>query len=87
MTQRGDAIAVEGDACPDELYDPEGPRSRQEPVGAREQAAAAEQQDEAAAASFEGVHEHHERDGTRPERSEHAASLTVWLLAGGALWR
>jgi hypothetical protein len=51
-SRAGAAIAVEGDPCPDQLDDSEGPGADPEPVGASEHAATCEGEDEAATATF-----------------------------------
>ena len=58
------APAPQGDAGPDELDHAERPCSGEEPVDAGQKAAKSEQEDELSTSPFEGIHDHHERDGT-----------------------
>ena len=59
----GDHVAPQGDDGPDRLDDAEGPRAREEAVGARQGAPDGEGQDERPAARLQGVHPHHEGQG------------------------
>src|SRR5262249_7340821 len=56
-------IAAHRNAGPDELDDSERPGAGEEAVGAREDTAEREAEDVAPTATFERVHDHHERDG------------------------
>ena len=59
----GDHVAAQGDDSPDRLDDAEGPRPREEAVGAGQGATDGEGQDERPAARLQGVHPHHEGQG------------------------
>jgi hypothetical protein len=52
--------APQSNPGPDEFDNAERPCSREESVGAGEKAAKSKQQDELLAASFQGIHDHHE---------------------------
>lgn len=55
---------------PDGFDYPERPCAGEEAIGAGEGAAEGEREDEAAVAAFQGVHEHHEREGADAEGCE-----------------
>src|ERR1700733_6178241 len=76
------SVALQRDHGPNRLDYPEGPGACEEAVDARQGTAASEGEDEASAASFQRVHQNHERDGAGTEESEHTqecASAIVLL--------
>lgn len=68
---------------PDRLDDTERPRARSEAVDACERASEGEREDEPRVPTFEGVHQHHERQGTDPEGGEHSAEYAELRSARG----
>jgi hypothetical protein len=57
---------MQSDERPDDLDDTERPRPGEEAVDARKEAPTGESQDEPSALPLQGVHAHHEREGTHP---------------------
>jgi hypothetical protein len=67
VSQTGSAVpATQRDARPDQLDNTERPRPREKPIGAGQDASESEEEDELSASSLQGIHGHHERNGTNP---------------------